>query len=180
MRTTTSASRRKQLRGGITAISFVGMVSSAAAQDRAADEKSIRTLIARFDTMPAAERRGLYSADAWLWSGTVKRPFSRGQGTPELDDEPMVRNQVPGSERRTTSVRRIEVAQSGDIAYEFSDVELTFQLNAPKGLRPDNFMSADLRVWKKVNGEWLIAAHSSHAHDTPGRVRAFVMEEQRK
>jgi ketosteroid isomerase-like protein len=161
-------------------IALVAVAAVASAQDRATDEKVIRDLIAQFDTMPGAQRQGLYTPDAWLWSGTFKRPFMRGQGTPDFVEEPMVRNQVPGSEQRKTTVRRLEVAQGGDMAYEFSDVELSFRLNAPKGPRPDIFTSSDLRVWKKVNGRWLIAAHSSHAHDTPGRVRAFVQEEQGK
>lgn len=57
----------------------------------------------------------------------------------------------------TTDVQRIEVAASGDLAYEFSYGTLDYDL---AGTPSQHFAikTGLLRVWKKVNGEWEVAA----------------------
>ena len=57
---------------------------------------------------------------------------------------------------------RIEIAQSGDLAYEFSNSDLIFDLKS--GGR-DVTTSSVLRVWKKEEGQWKIAALFARPHD---------------
>ena len=106
-----------------------------------------------------------------------KRPSVRGESKAELIDEPIVQNRLPGNQQSKTMVRRIEVSQSGDMVYEHSDTQLTFQIKDAKGQRPNTFMTSTLRVWKKVNGQWLIAAHYNFGHDAAARTRQNVLEE---
>jgi ketosteroid isomerase-like protein len=68
---------------------------------------------------------------------------------------------LPGSQKNKTTVRRIEIAKSGDLAYEFSDSELSFDL---KDGKRESFPTSALRVWKKEGGEWKVAAQFSRPH----------------
>jgi len=53
------------------------------------------------------------------------------------------------------------VAKSGDLAYEFSNSELSFDLkNGTREILPTSI----LRVWRKEGGEWKIAAWFSRPH----------------
>ncbi len=63
-------------------------------------------------------------------------------------------------------VKRIEVASSGDMAYEFSYGKAEFDVDGP----PAQHISIDqglVRVWKKVQGEWMVAVMFVRPLDTP-------------
>jgi ketosteroid isomerase-like protein len=51
---------------------------------------------------------------------------------------------------------RIAIAQSGDLAYEFSNSEVVFDLK--NGERETAVPASVLRVWKKDRGQWKMAA----------------------
>ena len=70
--------------------------------------------------------------------------------------------EYPSSQRSTTTVRRIEIAKSGDLAYEFSDSELSYQL---KNAGKVSFPRSVLRIWKKDGGQWKVAAYFARAHE---------------
>ena len=124
-----------------------------AAQNTSADETAIRELIAALDKgTPVAQ-----TADFVLFTGGMKRPFVRGQGEPEL--KPGVAERKGGS--TATKVRRIKVAKSGDMAYEFSDVDATIIEGSGKS---GSFQASMLRVWKKVDGKWHVAARFQAPH----------------
>ena len=138
---------------------------SAEAQSQSADERAIRDLIARYDQGESVAR----TDDMILWSGEFKRPIVGSQKREELpaDQQPSAR--VPGapstrvsfSRRRVTTPVRVEIAKSGDLAYEFSNSELIFDL---KNGERETIPSSVLRVWKKDGGQWKIAAMFARPH----------------
>ena len=48
------------------------------------------------------------------------------------------------------------------MAYEFSDAEVTVE---QKSGQKNSFMTSLLRVWKKVDGQWQVAAHFQRPHE---------------
>jgi ketosteroid isomerase-like protein len=128
------------------------------AEPQAGDEAAIRAAIER---VRAGE--DLRTQDAIFFSGAYKRPIVRGESKPE----PTARAQtiVTGSERTTIRVRRIEVASGGDMAYEFSDGTIARRQKRAGGADEEVvFENSILRVWKKVGGQWRLAAHFSAPH----------------
>jgi ketosteroid isomerase-like protein len=128
-----------------------------AQQSMSADEKQIRDLIAAEDAGKAPPR----ADDRIFWSGAIKRPIVGSQQAEEIPDEDRPSNRVAGSQRTKTSVRRIEVAKAGDLAYEFSDSTLSYELKDGKKI---SFPRSTLRVWRKEAGQWRVAAHFSQPH----------------
>ena len=144
---------------------LVSMAMSAEAQS--ADERAIRDLIARYDKGESVTR----TDDAIFWSGEFKRPTvgsqkrealpaDRRPSSARVPGSPSAR--VPGSRRRVTTPVRIEIAKSGDLAYEFSNSELIFDLQ--NGEREAAIPSSVLRVWKKDGGQWKIAVMFARPH----------------
>jgi hypothetical protein len=146
MRTTTA----------IVGFAFV-MAALIHAQTAQTDEQQIRAVIAKWD----AGRRGLYTTDPVLWSGAYKRPTIGFLEREEIPTERPPSERVPGTQRYQTTPVRIEVAESGDMAYEFSNTELSFDLKSGK---KESFPASFLRVWKKEAGQWKIAAQFSRPH----------------
>jgi len=142
---------------------LVSLAVSGRAQSRSADEFAIRDLIARYDRGEVVR-----TEDMIVFSGDLKRPRVGSQKPDELppDRQPSARippsERVPFSRRRVTTPVRIEIAQSGDLAYEFSNSELSYELR--KGGRAA-IDSSVLRVWKKDGGQWKIAAMFARPHD---------------
>jgi hypothetical protein len=145
---------------------LISIAISAEAQSQSADERAIRDLIARYDQGEAVPR----TDDVIVWSGEFKRPTvgsQRGDALPP-DQRPSAAAprppsaRVPGSRRRVTTPVRIEVAQSGDLAYEFSNSEVVFDLQ--NGDRESAIPASVLRVWKKDGGQWKMAAMFARPH----------------
>jgi hypothetical protein len=138
---------------------FVFAGSLAAQQAMSTDERQIRDLIAAEDN----GKRAPATSDRVFWSGAYKRPFV-GSESGELvaEEQKAEAARVPESQRSTTTVRRIEIAKSGDLAYEFSDSELSYQL---KNAGKVSFPRSVLRVWKKDGGQWKVAAYFARAHE---------------
>ena len=131
--------------------------SVSTAQSNSADEKAIRDLIAKVD----AGQQTPETADSVFFSGAMKRPRVGRDAKAETFDS--VKNRT--GQKTKTSIQRIDIAKSGDMAYEFSDAELTIDGKGPDG-EPNSrtVMTSSLRVWKKVSGEWLAAAHFVRPH----------------
>jgi hypothetical protein len=126
------------------------------------DELAIRLAIVQLD-------RGdvdLRTDDSILFSGAYVRPVIRGES--RVEPTARARSVVPGSSRTETRVQRIEIAASRDMAYEFSDGTVSRREKQPSGReQPSSFDNSTLRVWKKVDGRWLVAAHFSAPHGAP-------------
>jgi hypothetical protein len=121
------------------------------------DERQIRDLIERYGKGESIPR----TADVVFWSGAFKRPIvgsERGEEIPS-DRQPSAR--IPGSERNKTTPVRIEIAKSGDLAYEFSNSILSYDL---KSGEKQSGPTSILRVWMKEGGQWKVAAWFARPH----------------
>ena len=138
-----------------TAAVLASIAISAEAQSQSADERAIRDLIARYDKGESVAR----TDDMIYWTGGSKRPTvgsQEGEPLPAAQRPSSARvpgapsERVPDSRRRVTTAVRIDIATSGDLAYEFSNSELDFDLK--NGEREAATPASVLRVWKKDGG----------------------------
>jgi hypothetical protein len=137
------------------------IAASPLAQPRGSDEEAIRALI-------AGQRNGAeiaLTSDAILWSGAYKRPFVRPGTGEEVPGPRRPAERVPGSQRVAITPVRIEVAKSGDLAYEFSDFVLSFETKAVEHV---SFPGSALRVWRKEGTAWKVAAAFMRPHYQEG------------
>ena len=158
---------RKVSRTLAAASVLASIAISAEAQSQSADERAIRDLIARYDKGESVSR----TDDMVYWTGDFKRPTvgsQKPEGLP-ADQRPSSARvpgspseRIPGGRRRVTTPVRIEIAKSGDLAYEFSNSELRFDLK--NGERESAIPASVLRVWKKDGGQWKIAAMFARPH----------------
>ena len=123
------------------------------AGNNASEQAAIRKLIAADDRREAVPR----ISDDIFWSGAYKRP----RVSPEKPD-PSVTNRVPGSEKSHTEVIRIIVADSADLAYEYSKSTLEFDRKSGEHVKFDTGL---LRVWQKQDGVWKQAAVFAFPYD---------------
>jgi ketosteroid isomerase-like protein len=123
--------------------------------DLKAEEAAIRAVLTKGGELP-------YTEDRIVWSGAEKRPGigTRGEPFPEakLDKRKNSKN--------TGAVDRIEVAAAGDMAWVFSHGTLEYYLDETP-VRHVAFERATLMVWKKVNGQWKVAALFTRPLDRP-------------
>jgi len=135
------------------------------AQSPPTDEQQIRALISNYD---AGQTEGMWTKDRIFWSGAIKRPVIGSQQAEEVPSDRAPSARKPRSQRNHTTPDRIEIAKSGDMAYEFSNSELSSEL---KDGQKERFPTSVLRVWKKEAGEWKIAAMFARPHyqDSPVR-----------
>jgi ketosteroid isomerase-like protein len=143
----------------VTTALALGFTAILTAQTASSDEQQIRALIAQFDS---GQRQGMGTKDVIFWTGAYKRPTIGNEQGEEVAGAGQVSARVPGTNRAKTSVVRIEVAKSGDLAYEFSNVEVSLELKDGKKMA---FPNSTLRVWKKEAGQWKIAAHFARPHE---------------
>ena len=140
----------------------IGVLSCAGgihAQSKPAlDEQQIRALIAAEETGDRPTR----TADRIFWSGAYRRPTVGAERGEETPGDEGIANRVPKSERSQTTVRRIVIAKSQDLAYEFSDATLSYDL---KDGRHMSVPRSVLRVWRKEEGQWKEEAYFSRAHE---------------
>jgi hypothetical protein len=131
-------------------------VPSLQAADSKTEEAAIRALI--------TSNHGKPTDDEIFWSGPYKRPVVRPEKGEEFPGQELSKRS--NQKIATTDVQRIEVAASGDLAYEFSYGTVDFDLAGPP-LQHVAFRTGLLRVWKKVEGEWRIAAVFVRPLDLP-------------
>jgi hypothetical protein len=129
------------------------------------DETAIRELIARYDR----GERFPTTTDLVQYSSAYKKPAKRGGPPPEeVPSDRMPSDRKPGSQRNHTTPERIEIAKSGDLAYEFSNGNVTFEM---KDGRKVELPLSLLRVWRKEEGQWKAAAWFSVRHYEENRDR---------
>jgi hypothetical protein len=128
-------------------IASLGVPVSLADGQTASAADQIRQRIAEFDRGGAA-RSAMGMKDAMVWTGASSKPLTRETDKPDLV-APNRRNDV-----FKTTVQRLEVSQSADMAYEYSTFSVAY--DDDRGHTEAN--GALLRVWKKDGGTWKIAA----------------------
>jgi ketosteroid isomerase-like protein len=137
---------RRSIRAAIVIASLVSLVSFVHGQSSSPADQ-IRQRIAEFDRGGSA-RNGLVMKDAVLWTGASSKPMTK-----ETDKADLVAANRRNDVFKTT-VQRIEVSQSADMAYEFS----TFSIAYDDDRGHTEGTGALLRVWKKDGGTWKIGA----------------------
>jgi hypothetical protein len=142
----------------IVAISSIvpGQVST----EPRADEAAIRQIVAAFDAGTALPR----TSDTIFWSGAWQRPTVEDEKPVEAAVAVPASKRKSGSQRNKSTVVRVEVAESRDMAYEFSTGVLTYETVDGKEVTQPN---AALRVWRKQNGEWKVVAQFSRPTENP-------------
>jgi len=128
----------------------------------AADEAAIRKEITNFPPPNSGSLSKVSLPDLILWTGAYKRPMvgdEKGEPFTGTDD---IANRVPGSQKAKIDVVRIVVADSRDLAYEYSKGNLEYDL---KSGEHRSFMLGLLRVWQKQNGDWKVAAFFTRPYD---------------
>ena len=156
--TTRSHCLEVEMRLLVLALAFVIAAAAVpAAQTPQSDEQQIRALIAKIDS----GQTGIGTKDRVFYSAAYKRPFVSPDQGEERPGETRLSDRKPDSQRNQTTPIRIEVAKSGELAYEFSNHILNFEM---KDGRKRSIPSAVLRVWRKEAGEWKVAAQISQPH----------------
>ena len=132
------------------------LVGQSSKVDLKAEEAAIRALI-------DGEARPPYTADRIAWSGAQKRP---SVGSQIGETFPDVQLEKRKNQKNTRSLQRLEVAASGDVAWEFSYGTLDYDLDSTPA-RHVTIKQGILRVWKKEGGQWKIAASFIRPLDLP-------------
>lgn len=124
--------------------------------DLKAEEAAIRAII-------SSGQRAKASDDAVLWSGASPRPSVGSHRTPYYPEALIEKRK---NTKSSVDIQRVEVAASGDLAYEFSYGHLEYDLDINPA-RHVSFERATLAVWKKDHGEWKVAASFTRPLDEP-------------
>jgi ketosteroid isomerase-like protein len=119
------------------------------------EEAAIRAIVNRQDPLP-------FTSDAVFWSGAYPRPQIGQEKVKPFNEAAMEQRR---NEKITTQIVRLEVADAGDMAYEFFNFTLSFDRVDTK--QHTSFTGSGLRVWKKVGWEWQIAAAFMRPDDVP-------------
>jgi ketosteroid isomerase-like protein len=106
---------------------------------QSADEKAIRAL-----TMTA----GSYTDDAFFFTAAYPRPLI---GTEGRKNAPPPRGGERKNFRSEETIQKLQIARSGELAYAYGTARLSWDGQEP-------FESAFLRVFRKEQGKWKIAA----------------------
>ena len=127
--------------------------NSAVAANPSGDEQAIRALNARWlDLVRAKDAAGiaaLYAEDGALMAPNM--PMARGRAAVEKAWADMMA--MPGFDL-TFATEQLVVSQAGDMAMDRGTY--SFAANAPNG--PFRDTGKALVVWRKVDGEWKVAA----------------------
>jgi hypothetical protein len=105
----------------------IALAAIVSAQNASSDEQHIRELIAKYDSGERLSAMG--TNDRIFWSSIYKRPsVSPAQGEEVPDLRAPISERKPGSQRNQATPSVIEVAKSGDMAYEVSDHIISFEM----------------------------------------------------
>ena len=128
-----------------------------AQQPATADEKAVWTLIESY-----GKTRPKETDDIIFVSGAYPRPII-GKRKIEAADTSMANADARMKKRSAvvlkTRPQKVAVSKSGDMAYGFALFDMEYDQPDSTG-RPEHvkFEGSQLTVWRKVAGEWLLAA----------------------
>lgn len=114
------------------------------------DEIAIRELVAKQNE--AGTKNILLRTDNRIFvSGAYRLPIINGQ----LSEADKAQREHMNTERlnatQTARIQRIEVAKSGDMAYEFGYGDLAWDTPQKKHV---SFEASYIRIWRKVDNQW--------------------------
>jgi hypothetical protein len=142
----------------LIAITALVAIARGAGRD-ATEEAAIRQLIAAYDQDPLATPR---LSDRVFWSNAYKRPTMGDEKGIPSPGSTSVPDRVSGSQRSKTEPIKIAVADSHDLAYEYSKSNLQFDMKSGQHVTLETGI---LRVWQKEGGQWKLAASFSRPLD---------------
>ena len=142
-------------------ILLIGLPFARAAGSDPTEEAAIRKLIAAID---ANGNRDHSLPDIIFWSGAYKKPVigHEDDKPKQRDGEGSITDRTLSTQKLVTTAQRIVVADSKDLAYEYSTFTLEFDTKAGKHVK---FDGAGLRVWQKRGGVWKQAAIFARGYD---------------
>lgn len=145
----------------VTVIACSFSIALSAAGKDPETEANIRKLIADIDVNGGRDHS---LPDFIFWSGAYREPVIGGEDdkVKQLDGKLSISDRDTGSEKLVTTPQRIIVADSKDLAYEYSIFTLKFDTKAGQHVRLEG---AGLRIWQKQNGEWKQAAIFARRYD---------------
>jgi ketosteroid isomerase-like protein len=148
----------------VLTVGFLVITSSSSvrgAGSNAAEEAAIRKLIVAGDQ--GGTEPGPHLPDVILWNAVYKRPTVGNEKREPFSGPTAVENRVPGSQKVKTEPIRIVIADSRDLAYEYSKGTVEFDLKSGEHVSFDRGL---LRVWQKQGGDWKVAAAFYRPYDT--------------
>jgi ketosteroid isomerase-like protein len=148
----------------VTAVVTVGFFAAAlttghGAGSNAADDAAIRKLIAANDQKAGTIQQ---LPDHIFWTAAYKRPTVGDEKGDPMPGPQAISERVPGSQKTTTEPIRIVIADSHDLAYEYSKRKLEYDLKSGEHVQGDTGV---LRVWQKQGGEWKEAASFARPYE---------------
>jgi hypothetical protein len=105
------------------------------------------------------------TSDRIFWSGAYPMPIvgERFWDGSEVRSNPSSRVDQRRNTTETSEVLRLEISASGDMAYEFANGVISYEIADPD--EKVSFSTSFLRVWKKEDGQWKEAAIFARPHD---------------
>lgn len=143
-----------KLRIFLVVLSLFSAADLLPAADLAAEEARIRALIAKPESIQ-------YTEDHIHWSGAYKRPNVGGRRAESFPNAALGERK---NQKNAYQVERLELASSGDMAYEYSVGKLDF--DAPSRGHVSHETGV-LRVWKKIGPAWKVAVVFIRPLDLP-------------
>lgn len=136
----------KSTLNALTLVILLGSPAAIAQTDTNAqsDEQLLRNLIQQENEGKNVIKR---TEDSIFVSGAYRRPMI-GRAARKAEGSPKDRL----NESRKGELMRLVISQSGDMAEEFGNFTLSFDQPDKKHI---SFDGSYLRVWRKINGEWL-------------------------
>src|SRR5882724_2786881 len=135
----------KSIVSALTTVILIGLCSpDAIAQTGTTDEQLLRKLIQEDNEGKNVIKR---TEDSIFVSGAYPRPM-----VGHAAQEALGSSKDRSNESRKGEVVRLVISQSGDMAEEFGNFTLSFDQPDKKHI---SFDGSYLRVWRKINGEWL-------------------------
>ena len=120
--------------------------------DGMTDEQMLRNLIQQADQDLS---RLKYTDDGIFVSGAYARPLIGTTALQTTQPVPEVLQEERRNVKVTSEIVRLVVAEAGDLAYDFGNFTLKYDTSEGRRI---SFEGSCLRVWQKVQDEWLIAA----------------------
>ena len=139
----------------LVGISILSLSVSASAQnDVAAERRALEEIIARGPTQEHFAENTIFAG------GRYNRPFMSFAELRAEEEKvgPVIDARRP-NEKRESKLVRLDVSQAGDMAYEVRSNSASW--DGPDG-KPAGFDATQLRVWRKIDGQWRIVATVIH------------------
>ncbi len=124
--------------------------------DTRRDEQALRELVRQENEGKQVIK---YTDDSIFSSGAMPRPVIGVEARKKMGAE---LNAKRLNQTRKCEIVRLVVSESGDMAYEFSNFTMGFDTPERKHV---SITGSFLRVWRKVNGEWMVEALSARPHE---------------